>query len=88
MTDTQSWNDIPTCKEEGLDAQYLMLRAMFLPGSLFVICLPYQHRYQRQGRVLASTLMGLACAPTDCYQSRIVLGGATTGLSKAVGQKM
>jgi tripartite-type tricarboxylate transporter receptor subunit TctC len=27
VTDTQSWNDIPTCKEEGLDMQYLMLRA-------------------------------------------------------------
>ncbi len=34
VTDTQSWNDIPTCKEEGLDMQYLMLRAMFLPGKV------------------------------------------------------
>ncbi len=34
VTDTQSWNDIPTCKEEGLDLQYLMLRAMFLPGKV------------------------------------------------------
>lgn len=34
VTDTQSWNDIPTCKEEGLDVQYLMLRAMFLPGKV------------------------------------------------------
>ena len=25
VTDTMSWNDIPTCKEEGLDVQYLML---------------------------------------------------------------
>ena len=33
VTDTQSWHDIPTCKEEGLDVQYLMLRAMFLPGQ-------------------------------------------------------
>ena len=24
----------PTCKEEGLDVQYLMLRAMFLPGKV------------------------------------------------------
>src|SRR6185312_5029955 len=30
----QSWNDIPTCKEEGLDVQYLMLRAFFLPGKV------------------------------------------------------
>src|SRR5881396_4068418 len=28
VTDTQSWNDIPTCKDEGVDVQYLMLRAM------------------------------------------------------------
>src|SRR5438034_3435355 len=30
----KSWNDVPTCKEEGLDVQYLMLRAMFLPGRV------------------------------------------------------
>ena len=29
-----SWHDISTCKEEGLDLQYLMLRAMFLPGKV------------------------------------------------------
>jgi tripartite-type tricarboxylate transporter receptor subunit TctC len=34
VTAGQSWNDIPTCKEEGLDVQYLMLRAMFLPGKV------------------------------------------------------
>jgi tripartite-type tricarboxylate transporter receptor subunit TctC len=34
VTDKMSWNDIPTCKEEGLDVQYLMLRAMFLPGKV------------------------------------------------------
>src|SRR5690242_9439687 len=34
VTDKQSWNDIPTCKEEGLDVEYLMLRAMFLPGKV------------------------------------------------------
>jgi putative tricarboxylic transport membrane protein len=34
VTETQSWADIPTCKEEGLDVQYLMLRAMFLPGKV------------------------------------------------------
>lgn len=34
VTETQSWNDIPTCKEQGLDVQYLMLRAMFLPGKV------------------------------------------------------
>lgn len=34
VTETQSWNDIPTCKEEGLDIQYTMLRAIFLPGKV------------------------------------------------------
>jgi putative tricarboxylic transport membrane protein len=34
VTADTSWNDIPTCKEQGLDIQYLMLRAMFLPGKV------------------------------------------------------
>src|ERR1700682_133718 len=34
VTEKMSWNDIPTCKEEGLDVQYLMLRALFLPGKV------------------------------------------------------
>ena len=34
VTDTQSWNDIPTCPSEGLDVTYQMLRAMFLPGNM------------------------------------------------------
>ncbi len=33
VTDTQSWNDIPTCKESGVPADYLMLRGIFMaPG--------------------------------------------------------
>jgi putative tricarboxylic transport membrane protein len=33
MTDTMSWNDIPTCKEQGLNVEYLMLRGFFTaPG--------------------------------------------------------
>jgi tripartite-type tricarboxylate transporter receptor subunit TctC len=34
VTATQAWSDIPTCREEGLDLDYLMLRAMFLPGKV------------------------------------------------------
>jgi putative tricarboxylic transport membrane protein len=34
VTDKMSWNDIPTCKDQGVDVQYLMLRAMFLPGKV------------------------------------------------------
>ena len=34
VTDTMSWNDIPTCKEQGLDIEYLMLRGIFMaPGA-------------------------------------------------------
>ncbi|MCK9363047.1 MAG: tripartite tricarboxylate transporter substrate binding protein [Syntrophales bacterium] len=31
ITNGKSWADIPTCKEAGLDVQYQMLRAFFLP---------------------------------------------------------
>jgi putative tricarboxylic transport membrane protein len=33
VTEDMSWHDIPTCKESGLDIQYLMLRGIFMaPG--------------------------------------------------------
>ncbi|MCU0987340.1 MAG: tripartite tricarboxylate transporter substrate-binding protein [Acetobacteraceae bacterium] len=33
MTATQAWSDIPTCRESGLDVEYLMLRGIFMaPG--------------------------------------------------------
>jgi tripartite-type tricarboxylate transporter receptor subunit TctC len=31
VTNDQAWSDIPTCKESGIDVQYQMLRAFFLP---------------------------------------------------------
>src|SRR5258706_14579171 len=34
VTESMSWNDIPTCKEQGVDVSYQMLRAMFLPGGV------------------------------------------------------
>jgi putative tricarboxylic transport membrane protein len=34
MTDKMSWNDIPTCKEAGLDVNYLMLRGIFMSGGV------------------------------------------------------
>jgi tripartite-type tricarboxylate transporter receptor subunit TctC len=33
VTATQSWNDIPPCKEAGIDVTYQMLRGIFLPGG-------------------------------------------------------
>jgi putative tricarboxylic transport membrane protein len=34
MTDTMSWNDIPTCKESGVNVDYLMLRGIFMPSGV------------------------------------------------------
>jgi len=34
VTDTQSWNDIPTCKEAGIPADYTMLRGIFMPAGV------------------------------------------------------
>jgi tripartite-type tricarboxylate transporter receptor subunit TctC len=34
VTTTQSWQDIPTCKVQGLDIQYLMLRGIFMPPGV------------------------------------------------------
>lgn len=34
MTETMAWSDIPTCKESGLDMNYLMLRGIFMPPGV------------------------------------------------------
>ena len=34
VTATQSWADIPTCKSQGLNVEYLMLRGIFMPGGV------------------------------------------------------
>ncbi len=34
VTEQQGWADIPTCKEQGLDVHYTMLRGFFLPGGV------------------------------------------------------
>lgn len=41
ITDTQSWNDIPTCKESGVPTDYLMLRGIFMPAGVT----PEQHAF-------------------------------------------
>jgi len=33
VTKDMAWGDIPTCKEAGLDANYLMLRGIFMAGG-------------------------------------------------------
>ena len=34
VTDTQSWADIPTCKESGVPTDYTMLRGIFMPPGV------------------------------------------------------
>ncbi len=34
VTDTLSWNDIPTCKEAGIPVEYTMLRGIFMPAGV------------------------------------------------------
>ncbi|HSA91074.1 MAG TPA: tripartite tricarboxylate transporter substrate-binding protein [Burkholderiales bacterium] len=34
VTDKMSWADIPTCKQSGLDIDYLMLRGIFMPPKV------------------------------------------------------
>src|SRR4030095_16841032 len=34
VTSSQSWQDIPTCKSQGLDVEYTMLRGIFMPPGV------------------------------------------------------
>jgi putative tricarboxylic transport membrane protein len=34
IADGKSWGDIPTCKSQGLDMEYLMLRGIFMPSGV------------------------------------------------------
>jgi tripartite-type tricarboxylate transporter receptor subunit TctC len=34
VTETMSWNDIPTCKESGVPTDYVMLRGIFMAGGV------------------------------------------------------
>ncbi len=34
VTGTQSWNDVPTCKEAGVPTSYQMLRGIFMPAGV------------------------------------------------------
>ena len=34
VTADKSWQDIPTCKSQGLDVEYTMLRGIFMPGGV------------------------------------------------------
>jgi putative tricarboxylic transport membrane protein len=75
ITDKQSWSDIPTCKENGLDVSYLMLRGIFMPGGVSqdqvqyyvellkkVQALPEWKDYMEKGAYNTTSLEGKAYA--------------------------
>jgi putative tricarboxylic transport membrane protein len=41
VTDTMSWNDVPTCKEAGVATDYVMLRGIFMPPGVSADQLAY-----------------------------------------------
>ena len=34
VTETQSWFDVPTCREAGVNTEYVMLRGIFMPAGV------------------------------------------------------
>ncbi len=34
IAENKSWGDIPTCKSQGLNVEYLMLRGLFMPAGV------------------------------------------------------
>jgi len=50
VTKTESWNDIPTCRESGIDAQYLMLRGILMPKGVTADQLAYYVNLLREVR--------------------------------------
>jgi hypothetical protein len=72
---TQSWADVPTCKEQGLDVQYQMLRVFMLPGKVpaevtkyyTTCCKKCRHARVKaygQERAQVHRAVGECCAPT------------------------
>jgi putative tricarboxylic transport membrane protein len=41
VTATQSWNDVPTCREQNLDVQYKMMRSVFAPPGIPTAAVTY-----------------------------------------------
>jgi putative tricarboxylic transport membrane protein len=50
VTKTESWNDIPTCRESGIAADYLMLRGILMPKGVTADQLEYYVNLLRQVR--------------------------------------
>lgn len=50
VTETMSWNDIPTCRDSGIDADYLMLRGIIMPKGVTADQTEYYVNLLRQVR--------------------------------------
>jgi putative tricarboxylic transport membrane protein len=50
IADGMSWYDIPTCREQGIDAQYLMLRGILMPKGVTPEQLAYYVNLLKQVR--------------------------------------
>ena len=44
-----AWSDIPTCKSQGLDIEYLMLRGIFMPAGVTQEQVDYLCRAAQEG---------------------------------------
>jgi tripartite-type tricarboxylate transporter receptor subunit TctC len=53
ITETQSWNDIPTCKEGGVNLDYVMLRGIFMPAGVSPEQLAYFQNLMKKVRETA-----------------------------------
>jgi tripartite-type tricarboxylate transporter receptor subunit TctC len=50
VTETMSWNDIPTCKEAGIPMEYTMLRGIFMPAGVSKEVVDYYVAFFRKVR--------------------------------------
>jgi tripartite-type tricarboxylate transporter receptor subunit TctC len=50
VTETMSWNDIPTCKEAGIPMEYTMLRGIFMPSGVSKEVVDYYVAFFRKVR--------------------------------------
>jgi tripartite-type tricarboxylate transporter receptor subunit TctC len=50
VTETMSWNDIPTCKEGGIPMEYTMLRGIFMPAGVSKEVVDYYVAFFRKVR--------------------------------------
>ena len=81
VTDTQSWNDIPTCKEAGVPTKYTMLRGIFMPAGVTPDQLDVLRRPADQGARHARVegVHGEGCLQPDLHDRRAVRRMARRG---------